>query len=64
MEKISQKLGDLDQADGKDGKKAESLMKVREKLVRDKDSISNEISKLSQDELRAHNIIKYNNERM
>jgi len=54
----------LDQADGKDGKKAESLMNVREKLVRDKDSISNEISKLSQDELRAHNIIKYNNERM
>lgn len=64
MEKISQKLGDLEQTDGKDGKKAESLMNVREKLVRDKDSISNEISKLSQDELRAHNIIKYNNERM
>lgn len=65
IEKISQTLGDVEPTEGKnDGKKAESLMNVREKLVRDKDSISNDISKLSQEELRAHNIIKYNNERM
>jgi hypothetical protein len=60
IEKISNLLGDVEDT-GDNGK---SLMNQREKLVRDKDSLSNEIRNLNKDELRAHNIIKQNNERM
>ena len=60
---ISTRLGEVD-----DNVKTEvdgtSLMNKREKLVRDKDSLSNEIRNLNKEELRAHNIIKQNNERM
>lgn len=61
---ISTRLGEVDDNNKTDGTDGKSLMNQREKLVRDKDSLSNEIRNLNKEELRAHNIIKQNNERM
>lgn len=61
---ITTHLGEVDDNMKTEVDTNSSLMNRREKLVRDKDSLSNEIRNLNKDELRAHNIIKQNNERM